>query len=165
MCCCFYDLGPFCRDLSGESEMVKTFLPAACILGSEERPWDCSGQAGRAFQAPELNLHREETESRMEEAKRQQNASMWHEIDGLQHQTVGQLKVKYREVFGQESRSNHKQFLMRTHRLASAGQCRRRSVGAGPPAGPGPGPGDRTEDSGAGVLFKGVVRGDRKVAR
>ncbi len=62
--------------------------------------------------APQANLNREETESRMEEAKRQQNASMWHEIDGLQHQTVGQLKVKYREVFGQESRSNHKQFLV-----------------------------------------------------
>src|SRR5713101_3250475 len=143
MCRCFYDLGPFCRDLSGESEMVKTPLPAACILGSEERPWDCSGQAGRAFQAPELNLHREETESRMEEAKRQQNASMWHEIDGLQHQTVPDA----------------------AHRLASAGQCRRRSVGAGSPAGLGPSPGDRAEDSGTGVLLKGVIRGDRKVAR
>ncbi len=49
----------------------------------------------------------------MEEAKRQQKTSMWHEIDGLRCQTVGQLKVKYREVFGQESRSNHKQFLVR----------------------------------------------------
>ncbi len=49
----------------------------------------------------------------MEEAKRQQNVSMWREIDGLRHQTVGQLKVKYRQVFGQESRSNHKQFLVR----------------------------------------------------
>ena len=49
----------------------------------------------------------------MEEAKGQQNASMWHEIDGLRHQTVGRLKVKYREVFGQESQSNHKQFLVR----------------------------------------------------
>jgi hypothetical protein len=38
---------------------------------------------------------------------------MWHEIEGLRHQTVGQLKVKYREVFGAESRSNHKQFLVR----------------------------------------------------
>jgi hypothetical protein len=38
---------------------------------------------------------------------------MWREIDGLRHQTVGQLKVKYRAVFGQESRSNHKQFLVR----------------------------------------------------
>ena len=49
----------------------------------------------------------------MEEAKRQPNASMWCEIDGLRHQTVGQLKVKYRQVFGLESRSNHKQFLVR----------------------------------------------------
>ena len=49
----------------------------------------------------------------MEQPKEQQNALMWHEIDGLRHQTVGQLKVKYRAVFGQESRSNHKQFLVR----------------------------------------------------
>src|SRR5260370_26224934 len=45
-------------------------------------------QAGRAFQPPERNLHREETESRMEEAKRQPNASMRHEIDCLRQQTV-----------------------------------------------------------------------------
>ena len=49
----------------------------------------------------------------MTEAKRQQNAPIWHEIDGLRHQTVGQLKAKYREVFSAESRSNHKQFLVR----------------------------------------------------
>ena len=49
----------------------------------------------------------------MGEAVRQQNASIWREIDSLRHQTVGQLKVKYREVFGQESRSNHRQFLVR----------------------------------------------------
>src|SRR2546425_4632511 len=45
--------------------------------------------------------------------KPHENASMWHEIDGLRHQTVGQLKIKYREVLGLESRSNHKQFLVR----------------------------------------------------
>jgi hypothetical protein len=49
----------------------------------------------------------------MREAKRHQSAPLWREIDGLRQQTVGQLKVKYRVVFGQESRSNHKQFLMR----------------------------------------------------
>ena len=38
---------------------------------------------------------------------------MWREIDGLRYQTVGQLKVKYLEVFRQESRSNHRQFLVR----------------------------------------------------
>jgi hypothetical protein len=50
---------------------------------------------------------------RMDETKRRQNATMWHEIEGLRHQTVGELKVKYHELIGQESRSNHKQFLVR----------------------------------------------------
>jgi hypothetical protein len=49
----------------------------------------------------------------MGKPKLNETTSMWHEIDGLRHQTVGQLKVKYREVFGHESRSNHKQFLVR----------------------------------------------------
>jgi hypothetical protein len=49
----------------------------------------------------------------MSEANRTQNASKWREIDGLQRQSVAQLRVKYREVFGLESRSNHKQFLVR----------------------------------------------------
>jgi hypothetical protein len=49
----------------------------------------------------------------MGETKRSQNASKWREIEGLRHQSVGQLRVKYREVFGQESRSNHKKFLVR----------------------------------------------------
>lgn len=35
------------------------------------------------------------------------------EIEGLRHLTVGKLKDRYREVFGEESRSNHKQFLFR----------------------------------------------------
>lgn len=35
------------------------------------------------------------------------------EIEALRHMTVGQLKDKYREVFGEASRSNHKQFLFR----------------------------------------------------
>jgi hypothetical protein len=49
----------------------------------------------------------------MSEAKRPQNAPLWREIDGLRYQSVRQLRAKYREVFGQESRSNHKQFLVR----------------------------------------------------
>jgi hypothetical protein len=65
------------------------------------------------FGTPEAKQHREETESGMREANRRQNASMWREVDALRQQTVGQLKVKYLEVFGQESRSNHKQFLVR----------------------------------------------------
>ncbi|MBI3778778.1 MAG: DUF2924 domain-containing protein, partial [Gammaproteobacteria bacterium] len=35
------------------------------------------------------------------------------QIEALQHMTVGQLREKYREVFGEESRSYHKQFLFR----------------------------------------------------
>ena len=49
----------------------------------------------------------------MSESKPSQNASKWRAIDALRHQSVGQLRVKYLEVFGQESRSNHKQFLVR----------------------------------------------------
>ena len=71
------------------------------------------GASRTGYQALGQIFHREEIESGMEPPKQQQNASIWHEIDGLQHQTVGQLKVKYRAVFGQESRSNHKQFLVR----------------------------------------------------
>jgi hypothetical protein len=35
------------------------------------------------------------------------------EIEALRHMTAGQLKEKYRDVFGEVSRSNHKQFLFR----------------------------------------------------
>src|ERR1019366_5159550 len=34
-------------------------------------------------------------------------------IEDLRRMTVGQLKITYREVFGEDSRSNHKQFLFR----------------------------------------------------
>jgi hypothetical protein len=34
-------------------------------------------------------------------------------VEALRHMTVGQLKDKYRDVFGESSRSNHKQFLFR----------------------------------------------------
>ena len=35
------------------------------------------------------------------------------QIEALRHMTVGQLKDKYRDIFGESSRSNHKQFLFR----------------------------------------------------
>ena len=35
------------------------------------------------------------------------------EIEGPRHLTTTQLKEKYREVFGEDSPSNHKQFLFR----------------------------------------------------
>ena len=46
------------------------------------------------------------TENGMETAMRK-------EIDELSQMTVGQLRQKYIEAFGEESRSNHKQFLFR----------------------------------------------------
>ncbi len=49
----------------------------------------------------------------MDAQKQQQKASNLPDIEALGRQTVAQLKAKYRELFGQESRSNHKQFLMR----------------------------------------------------
>src|SRR5258708_4788504 len=39
--------------------------------------------------------------------------AMRKEIDELSRMTVGQLRQKYLEAFGEESRSNHKQFLFR----------------------------------------------------
>jgi hypothetical protein len=49
----------------------------------------------------------------MSEVKRSPNAPLWRDIDSLRHQTVGQLRVKYLEVFRQESRSNNQKFLVR----------------------------------------------------
>src|SRR5271165_758639 len=41
------------------------------------------------------------------------STSMREGIEALRHMTVGHLKKKYGEVFGEASRSNHKQFLFR----------------------------------------------------
>jgi hypothetical protein len=38
---------------------------------------------------------------------------MREQIEALRHMTVGQLKDKHSEVFGEETNSNHKQFLFR----------------------------------------------------
>ena len=38
---------------------------------------------------------------------------MQKEIEALSRMTIGQLRQKYLEVFGEKSRSNHKQFLFR----------------------------------------------------
>jgi hypothetical protein len=40
-------------------------------------------------------------------------AAVLKEIEGLRRLTVGGLRAKYLEVFGEESRSNHKDFLFR----------------------------------------------------
>jgi hypothetical protein len=41
------------------------------------------------------------------------SARIREEIESLRHMTVRQLKEKYREVFGEETRLNHEQFLFR----------------------------------------------------
>jgi hypothetical protein len=41
------------------------------------------------------------------------STAIHEQIEALRHMTVGQLKEKYREAFGETSRSNHKQFLFR----------------------------------------------------
>ena len=41
------------------------------------------------------------------------STAMREGIEALRHMTVGRLKQKYGEVFGEASRSNHKQFLFR----------------------------------------------------
>ncbi len=42
-----------------------------------------------------------------------ERASIGSEIDDLRHKTVAQLQIRYLKVFGEPSRSNHKQFLIR----------------------------------------------------
>ena len=56
--------------------------------------------------------------------------AMQKQIDDLAKMTVGQLKQKYLEVFGEQSRSNHKQFLFRR----SLGASRRWPKAASPNA-------------------------------
>lgn len=41
------------------------------------------------------------------------NQSVCKQIEEVQRMTVGELREKYREVFGEDSRSNHRQFLIR----------------------------------------------------
>ena len=64
---------------------------------------------------------------------------MQKEIKELSRMTVGQLRQRYMEVFGEESRSNHKQFLFRRiawriQALAEGGlseRARRRALESG----------------------------------
>jgi hypothetical protein len=65
---------------------------------------DLTVQKLRAVMDTRLTAMR--TENGMETAMRK-------EIDELSRMTVGQLRKKYLEAFGEESRSNHKQFLFR----------------------------------------------------
>ena len=50
---------------------------------------------------------------RVVNAMEDETTRIHEEIESLRQMSVGQLKEKYREVFGEETRSNHKQFLFR----------------------------------------------------
>ena len=57
------------------------------------------------------------------------------QIEEMKHMTVGQLREKYRQVFGEETRSHHKQFLFRRiawriQALAEGGLSERARQGA-----------------------------------
>ena len=54
--------------------------------------------------------------------------AMRKQIDELSRMPVGQLRQKYLEVFGEESRSNHRQFLVSEDRLAHSGAGRGRPL-------------------------------------
>jgi Protein of unknown function (DUF2924) len=70
-------------------------------------------QAGRAFQHLGADSRQRGNREQMAKRKLHQNDTIWHQIDKLRHQTVRELTAKYKEVFGLESRSNHRQFLVR----------------------------------------------------
>lgn len=59
------------------------------------------------------NFHREEQRAEMREPECYQNTPLWRQIDGLRRQKVAELKNKYLCVFGRQSQSNNKQFLVR----------------------------------------------------
>jgi DUF2924 family protein len=53
-------------------------------------------------------------DTRLTPARREKRVmKVRQQIEELRYVTTGQLREKYREVFGEESRSNHKQFLFR----------------------------------------------------
>src|SRR5947209_15658364 len=54
-----------------------------------------------------------EQDGSFRETEKGMNAELNQHIDPLRHMTTAQLQLKYRELFGQASRSNHKDYLFR----------------------------------------------------
>jgi len=54
-----------------------------------------------------------EQDGSFRETEKGMNAELNQYIDQLRHMTTAQLQLKYRELFGQESHSNHKDYLFR----------------------------------------------------
>src|ERR1700676_5196287 len=69
-------------------------------------------QAGVGFRAFAETV-REGTESEMGGTEKYRKGTVRYQITPLNGDSVGKLREKYLVVFGHESRSNHKQFLVR----------------------------------------------------
>src|SRR5258708_14136025 len=54
-----------------------------------------------------------EQDGSFRETEKGMNAELNQQIDQLRHMTTTQLQLKYRELFGQPSHSNHKDYLFR----------------------------------------------------
>src|SRR5258708_39580478 len=54
-----------------------------------------------------------EQDGSLRETEKGMNAELNQHIDDLRHLTTTQLQLKYRELFGQPSHSNHKDYLFR----------------------------------------------------
>jgi hypothetical protein len=52
-------------------------------------------------------------DTRLTPARKEKDLEIREQIDALRLMTVGQLRERYRELFGEESRSSNKQFLFR----------------------------------------------------
>jgi hypothetical protein len=81
-------------------------------------------------------------------------AAIRQQIEGLRHMTVGHLKDKYREVFGEETRSNQQAVSIPPHRLAHPGECRGRPFRTRPTARAGDCERRRSSHSGAEELLE-----------
>lgn len=100
----------------GESSWA--FRLKICDLSPVSSPPATSGIASNSGETP---LHllipqlRAVMDTRLTAMRMENNVetAMRKEIDELSTMPVGQLRQKYLEVFGEESRSNHKQFLFR----------------------------------------------------
>src|SRR5260370_9276316 len=79
--------------------------PTCACAFLPRHPCNLTPQRQRASMGLLVNTMR--TEEKMNETQ------IREQIEGLRHMTVGQLKDKYTEAFGETSRSNHKQFLFR----------------------------------------------------
>src|SRR6267142_314741 len=73
----------------------------------------CPDACWRARHAYSASASERRNGENMNAQNRAESASIRYEIDHLRHKTVAELKVRYLELFGEASRSNHKQFLVR----------------------------------------------------